>query len=126
MLLSESLATWNKVWFDIFERLESLANLSLILRTAGAGLLVSVEARVGRPRGVGSAGAAGVDRGSSWNLGAITIVINLTERESSGYLGAEGWGRVSTLWPSCPPVVELVADGGCKEKLAEGLKPEVL
>ena len=82
MLLSESPATWNKVWFDIFERLEITANLSLILRTAAAGLLVSVEARVGRPRGVGSAGAAEVDRGSSWNLGAITIVINLTERGS--------------------------------------------
>ena len=65
---------------DIFERLEITANLSLILLTAAAGLLVSVEARVGRPRGVGSAGAAGVDRGSSWNLGAITIVNNFTQR----------------------------------------------
>ena len=65
LLLSESLATWNKVWFDSFKRLVIIANLSLILLTAAAGLLVSVEARVGRPRGVGSAGAAGVDRGSS-------------------------------------------------------------
>ena len=81
MLLSESLATWNKVWFDIFGRLEITANLSLILLTAVAGLLVSVEARVGRPRGVGTAGAAGVDRGSNWNLRAITIVIKRGSRQ---------------------------------------------
>ena len=81
LLLSESPVTWCGKSFNKFEEKSGRYHLSLILRAAEVFFVsaAAVEGRVGPPRGAGSAGA-GVERGSSWNLGInyleLVILLN--------------------------------------------------